>query len=201
MKKNKIFWLILIILIIIICVFIFKNVIKNSKNGNNMNSQEVVDKILNLNSYKATIYIQVNSNKNQNKYIIKQEYNTENGFVQEVIEPANIAGVRIIKKDNNLSIENSDLDLKTIFENYNELENNSLDLISFINEFNENGNSKFEEKDGEIIMKTYSDKNNKYVKNKVLYINKENAMPIKLLIKDNNQNTTIIIEYREIELN
>ena len=45
-----------------------------------------------------------------------------------------------------------------------------------------------------------SNKKNIYQKNKELYINKINSKPNKLIIKDNNQNSTIIIEYNEIEL-
>ena len=202
MKGKKIFFVILIIILIVIfSVIIFKNVTKKKKNGNNMNSQEIVDNILNLKSYKSKISVQVNSNKNQNKYILTQEYNTENGCIQEIIEPENIAGVKIIKKDNNLKIENSQLDLKKIYENYLGLEDNSLDLICFINEYKDNPKSEFEEKNGEIIMKTKANKNNLYLKNKSLYINKEKIRPTKLIIQDNNQNSTIIIEYNEIELN
>ena len=201
MRNKKLFFiLILIILIIFLAIFISKNTTKKQKNGNNMNSQEIVDNILNLSSYKSKVSVQVNSNKNKNKYILWQEYNTENGCIQEVIEPENIEGVKIIKKDNNLRIENSELDLKTIFENYNGLEDNSLDLINFINEYKQNESS-FEEKNGEIIMKTKSNKDNRYLKNKTLYINKNNIMPTKLIIQDNNQNTTINIEYIEVELN
>ena len=202
MNKKKVIFLILVILLIITgVVLISKNMTKNKKNGNNMNSQEIVDSILNLNSYKAKLFVQVNSNKNQNKYILEQEYNTENGSVQTVIEPSNIAGVKITKKDNNLSIENSELDLKTIFENYQGLEDNSLDLINFITEYKENNNSSYEEKDDEIIMEVKNSKNNKYLNNKMLYINKNELKPIKLVIQDNNQNMTIFIEYNEIELN
>ena len=200
-NKKLLFILIVIILIIFLSIFISKNVIKKQKNGNNMNSQEIVDNILNLKSYKSKISVQVNSNKNQNKYILTQEYNTENGCIQEIIEPENIAGVKIIKKDNNLKIENSQLDLKKIYENYLGLEDNSLDLICFINEYKDNPKSEFEEKNGEIIMKTKANKNNLYLKNKSLYINKEKIRPTKLIIQDNNQNSTIIIEYNEIELN
>ena len=46
---------------------------KKTKNGNNMNSQEIVDYILNINSYKAQITVEVKSNKNTNKYVIKQQ--------------------------------------------------------------------------------------------------------------------------------
>ena len=200
-NKKLLFILIIIIIIIFLSIFISKNVIKKQKNGNNMNSQEIVDNILNLKSYKSKISVQVNSNKSQNKYILTQEYNTENGCIQEVIEPENIAGVKIIKKENNLKIENSQLDLKKIYENYLGLEDNSLDLICFINEYKDNPKSEFEEKNGEIIMKTKANKNNLYLKNKTLYINKENIRPTKLIIQDNNQNSTIIIEYNEIELN
>ena len=200
---NKISFLFIIIgvLFIISIVLIIKTMTKNQKNGNNMNSQEIVDSLLNLNSYKAKIKVQVNSNKNKNKYILWQEYNSENGCIQEVIEPKNIAGVRITKKDNTLNIENTNLDLKTIFENYSGLEDNCLDLSNFIKDFKENRKSKYEEKDGKIRMILKSNKGNKYIKNKVLYIDKESALPKKLIIKDDNQNMTISIEYIEIELN
>ena len=210
MKKNKnifqcnkisILFIIIGVLLIISIVLIIKTMTKNQKNGNNMNSQEIVDSILNLNSYKTKIKVQVNSNKNKNKYILWQEYNSENGCVQEVLEPENIAGIIITKKDNILNIENTNLNLKTIFENYIGLEDNSLDLINFITEYKENNNSSYEEKDDEIIMEVKNSKNNKYLNNKMLYINKNELKPIKLVIQDNNQNTTIFIEYTEIELN
>ena len=200
MKNKKYFYLIgVVLLIIILLVLIFKNTTKNSINGNNMNSQEIVDYILNINSYKAQVTIQVNSNKNTNKYVIKQEYNTENGCVQEVLEPSNIAGVRITRKDQSLIIENTNLNLSKMLNNYKGLEDNSLDLSNFIQEYKANNESTFEQKDNEIIMTTAS--NNKYNKIKVLYIDKEHVVPTRLQIKDDNQNTTIIIEYNNIELN
>ena len=202
MKINKkIFILLIIILMIIIGVFIYKNMIKNSNFGNNMSSQEIVDYILNINSYKANVTVQVNSNKNKNKYILNQEYNTENGNIQEVIEPANIQGVRIIKKDGNLKIENTSLNLATIFENYQGLENNGLDLNAFIDNYKNCDKANFEENDTEIIMKTKNNNENKYVENKILYINKETRLPTKLIIEDNNKNITINIQYNEVELN
>jgi len=201
LSNRKSILSVIFVLLIILSLFVIKTMTKNQKNGNNMNSQEIVDSILNLNSYKTKIKVQVNSNKNKNQYILWQEYNSENGCVQEVLEPENIAGIKITKKDNILNIENTNLNLKTIFENYIGLEDNSLDLSNFIKDFKESNKSKYEEKDGEIIMTTKSNKENKYTKNKVLYIDKYSALPKKLIIKDNNQNTTIFIEYTEIELN
>lgn len=202
MKINKkLFFAIIIILLIVLGIFIFRNVNKKSKNGNNMNSQEIVDYILNVKKYKANISVQVNSNKNKNKYILNQEFNDENESIQEVVEPTNIAGVKIIRKEGNLKIENSVLNLSTIFENYKGIGENYLDLNIFIENYKKYENSKFEENEKEIIMKTKSSNKNKYTENKILYINKENKLPTKLIIQDNNQNTTINIQYNSIELN
>lgn len=202
MKINKkIFFIILLILVIILGILIYKKVIKKSKNGNNMNSQEIVDYILNIKKYKSNILVQVNSNKNSNKYILDQEYNENGESIQEVIEPNNISGVKIIRKDKNLKIENSKLNLSTIFDNYQGIGENYLDLNTFIEDYKKNEKSEFEENEEEIIMKTKSNNKNKYTENKILYINKEKRIPTKLIIEDNNQKATINIQYNKIEIN
>ena len=200
MNKKKFLFIFLIIFVFIFFIFIFNNMTKKIKSGNNMSSQEIVDYILNINSYKAKVTVNVNSNKNKNKYILRQEYCKEDGFIQEAEEPENIKGVKIVKKDNSLIIQNTELDLKKIFENYNELENNCLNLNNFINEYKINSNSSFEDNNDYLILKVKSSTDNKYYKNEKLYIDKVKRIPIKLLIQDNNQNTTILIEYNEIEL-
>ena len=202
MKINKkIFFIILLILVIILGILIYKKVIKKSKNGNNMNSQEIVDYILNIKKYKSNILVQVNSNKNSNKYILDQEYNENVESIQEVIEPNNISGVKIIRNDKNLKIENSKLNLSTIFDNYQGIGENYLDLNTFIEDYKKNEKSEFEENEEEIIMKTKSNNKNKYTENKILYINKEKRIPTKLIIEDNNQKVTINIQYNKIEIN
>ena len=202
MKINKkIFFIILLILVIILGILIYKNVIKKSKNGNNMNSQEIVDYILNIKKYKSNILVQVNSNKNSNKYVLDQEYNENGESIQEVIEPNNISGVKIIRNDKNLKIENSKLNLSTIFDNYQGIGENYLDLNTFIEDYKKNEKSEFEENEEEIIMKTKSNNKNKYTENKILYINKEKRIPTKLIIEDNNQKATINIQYNKIEIN
>mgnify|MGYP000540273970 CR=1 FL=1 len=147
MKKK--YYLILLFIIFIISVgFIFyKNSIKNLKIGNNKNSQEIVDYILNLSSYEAEVTVNITSNKNSNKYILKQKYQKDKEHIQEVIEPSNIAGVKLENDGTNLKIENSQLNLSTILENYNYLGDNCLDLYSFIENYKQDSKSKFEEKD------------------------------------------------------
>lgn len=201
MKKK--YWFILLIILILILggVFFYKNNVKNSKIGNNKNSQEIVDNFLNLSSYEVQVTVNVTSNKNSNKYILKQTFNSPNISTQEVIEPSNIAGVRIENNGTNVKIENTNFKLSTLLENYNYLGNNCLDLSSFIEDYKKNEDSIFEENDEEIVLKTNSNADNNYIQEKTLHISKQTYNPTEMEIKDNKQNTTIYILYNEVKLN
>ena len=96
--------------------------------------------------------MEVKSNKNTNKYILKQQYISPDVATQEVLEPSNISGIKIIKKGNDLKLENTSLNLSNIFENYEYLADNALDLSCFIEDYKESQNSNYEEKDNKIIM-------------------------------------------------
>ena len=75
-----------------------------------------------------------------------------------------------------------------------------MDLICFIENYKTYAESEFIEENGQIIMKTRSGNENKYIKNKILYIDKETYKPTKLEIKDNNEKTTVYILYNEVEI-
>ena len=201
MKKK--YWLILLIIIVIgvIITIFYKSSFKKSKIGNNKNSQEIVDYILNISEYETQITVTVTSNKNTNKYIIKQQYKNENKNIQEVVEPNNIAGVKIERDGTNLKIENSNLNLNTILENYNYLGDNCLDLSSFIEDYKKDEKAEYEENDSEIIMKARSNIENIYIQEKILHIDKKTYKPTQMEIKDNKQKTTIYILYNEVKLN
>lgn len=200
-NKKKIFIIIGILLLIIILMFFCLNKSKVQTIGNNSTSQEIVDYILNISSYEAKLEVEVKSNKNTNKYILKQQYINPDISTQEVLEPSNIQGTKIIKDGNNLKLENTNLNLSTIFENYEYLADNALDLNCFIEDYKENQNSSYEEKDNQIIMKTQSKSDNKYTKNKILYIDKNTGNPSKMEIVDSNQNITVYILYNEVKIN
>ena len=193
-KGRKIFILFFLIIIIVLGIFlILKNKeTKNFKIGNNTSSQDIVDYILNINSYEAVIEVDVKSNKNENKYKIKQVFNGKDNNSQEVLEPGNIAGVKLIKDENSLRLENSNLGLTNILQNYEYISDNALDLSSFIEDYKNNSNSKWEEKNDKIIMKTSS---------KTLYINRENGLPEKMEIQDNGKKTAVYILYNEVNVN
>ena len=206
MKFNKIFLLIcgIILIIIFAVIFFIKSNYKNGEFGNNIignSSEEISAYILNINSYNAKIEVTINSNKNENKYILKQEYSNEDMSKQEVLEPSNIEGLTIINQGNNLTINNTKLNLTKVYENYNYITENHLFLNTFIKNYKESEESKTSEKDNEIIMKTKIKENNKYLVNKTLYVDKQTKKPIKMKIEDLNQNVIVYIVYNEIELN
>lgn len=196
-KKIIISLVVLAILGVILFLIFFKNnTSKNLKIGNNTTSQEIVNYILNISSYNAEVEVEVKSNKSTNKYILKQEYTGPDINSQEVIEPSNIAGIKIIRNGKDLRIENTRLNLNTIFEEYEYISENALDLSCFIENYKNDENAQFKEENNQIIMKT-----SKNEKNKTLYINKSNAMPTKMEIIDNNKNITVYIVYNEVSVN
>ncbi len=195
--NKKIIIFIIIIIFLMLIIFFFTNKTKKIKFGNNSSSQEIIDNILNISSYETIIEVEINSNKNTNKYIIKQKYIAPDISEQEIIEPENIQGIKIIKNKNELKIENSKYNLSKIYNDYEYMTDNCLDLNTFIENYKLNGKEIYEEKDNEIIL--CIETNHKYNKYIELYISKETGKPTKMEIKDNSKNTLIYILYREVK--
>lgn len=202
MKNKKILIIsgILVLLIIILIIF-FLGKTKTQKIGNNSSSQEIVDYILNIKSYEAQIEVETKSNKNSNKYKLKQQYIEDGTVTQEVLEPENIKGIKIIKNENSLKLENTNLNLVNIIENYDYMSDNILDLNCFIEDYKNNSKSSFEEINNQIVMKTETNNENKYTKNKTLYVDRKTGNPVKMEITDINKNTTVYILYKEVRIN
>ncbi len=199
MKKKNIFFLLAIIIVIgvfIFFLFFHKNTAKNLKIGNNTSSQEIVDYILNISSYETTIEVEIESNKNNNKYILKQQFKNPDLSSQEVIEPSNIAGVKIIKNGNQLKVENTNLSLSTIFENYEYVSDNILDLSCFIQDYQSDERANWKEENNQIVMMTKKDKEEKR-----LWIDRTTGMPTKLEVKWTNKNNKVYILYKEVNIN
>ncbi len=204
-KKGKATKIIIIAIIILIIIFIIskifiKNPIKNTKIGNNSSSQEIVEYFLNISSYEATIDMTVYSNKNENKYKIKQNYQDENNNYQEILEPSNIAGIKIKREENKLTLENSKLNLSNILENYQYITDNYIDLITFIKDYKNDQTATMKEENETIILETTSQSQNKYTKYKLLKIDKKTGNPLQMEIKADNQKTTIYILYNEVKI-
>ena len=191
-----------LIFLILICLIFFAFWVKNNKSGNNNINQDEVKNIFNMQEYEAEIEVTVYSNKNENKYKIKQKYIKDNNKnIQEILEPNNLKGIKIVKDENKVTIENTKLNLTKIFEEFKQINQNDMDLEIFIRDFEENKEKNdIEEKNDQIILKTFSKNDNKYTKNKVLYIDKNTGKPIKMEITDTNKKTSVYIVYNKVEI-
>ena len=200
MKKKTFFLFAIIIFLIILISIFYINASKKSKIGHTNNSQEIVENILNISSYNAIIDVKVVSNKNENQYVIKQEYQSQDSNSQEVIEPTNIAGTKIIREGKKLTLENSRLNLSSIIDNYQYISANSLDLSSFIEDYKNDSKANYEENQNEIKMyTTYNNNVNNNCK-KTLYIDKKTNLPTQLEIEWTNKNNRVYILYNEVEI-
>lgn len=197
-KKNIVILLAVVAIIGMIVFFVFFHTksAKNLKIGNNTSSQEIVDYILNISSYETTIKVEVESNKNKNQYVLKQQYKYPDMASQEVLEPNNIAGVKIRKNGNQLTIENSNLSLSSVFENYEYVADNILDLSCFIENYKSDEKASWKEENNQIRMTTKKEKEEKN-----LWIDRTTGKPTKLEVKWTNKNTSVYILYNEVNIN
>lgn len=207
-KKSLIILICIILAITIISVyFINKNnkiFNKNFNIGNNITSksiQEIEQYILNISSYEAKAEVMIESNKNINKYVLKQEYNNSGKIEQIVLEPSNIEGLTISYNEGNLTINNTKLNLQTVYNNYKYVVDNNLWLNSFIKDYRESNNKSISENSDYIVMTVDIADSNNYGKIKILYINKTTGNPEKMLIQDKNQKNMVYILYSEIRIN
>ena len=194
----------LIIPILIFLIFFFKNANKKSNFGNNLNNKtlaEIEEYILNISSYEAEISVEVQSNKNQTKYVLKQSYVSPNIEKQVVKEPSNIEGLETIYDGNKLTINNSKLNLTTIYENYEYLTDNFLWLNSFIEDYKNSTQKNIYEENNQVIMEVKLESQNPYVSRKKLVINKQTGNIEKLIVQDKNQKNLVYILYNEIKIN
>ncbi len=208
-NKSLILVITLILMVIIFTIYFFIN--KNNKMfnknfniGNNITSksiQEIEQYILNISSYEATVEINVQSNKNENKYIMKQKYNSQGLEEQTIIEPSNLAGLTILYENGKLTINNTKLKLKTVYENYEYIVDNNLWLNSFIKDYKESSEKSITEDSTNIIMSVNISNKSNYGNIKTLYINRNTGNPEKMLIQDKNQKNIVYILYNEIRIN
>ena len=165
-----------IIIITIIAIIFIKTNYKSLKFGNNISNKsadQIKKYILDINSYELIANITIESNKNKNSYIMKEKYIKDNNIsTQEVMEPENIRGVSFIYDGANLKVENTNLSLSKIYENYQYIGENTITLIDFINDYLESDESSVSETDEEIVIETKLKNGNKYVSYKKLCINK-----------------------------
>lgn len=184
-KNRRILLFIGVLIGFLLIIFIINFTRKDYKNiniGNNISNKtldDVEEYILNISSYKAKLEVTINSNKNTNKYILTQVHNKDED-VQEIISPENIKGMKLLYKDNTLTIKNTMLDLQKVYNNYPYIESNNLWLNSFIEEYKISKNKKIFNEDENIIILIEVSMDSK-IKYKELYLDKKNTKTNKVI--------------------
>ncbi|MBP3596976.1 MAG: hypothetical protein J6J60_10495 [Clostridia bacterium] len=192
MKSKYIIFIFLIILIIFLII-----IYNFTESGNNIISkskENIIEKVLETKEYKSQIKVIVYSNKNQNEYIMEQYENLIEK--KSSVKLLNESGLTMNFENKKLIISNTKLNLKKVYENYNQITKNYLFLGNFISEVDLDN---IKETEKHIILNALEN-NNKYLHKKTLYINRQTNLPEKLIIIDDDQNVKTIIEYIEIEL-
>lgn len=204
MKKKR-FIIAITIIIISISLFYFftKNNYKTLKFGNTTikSTENIKEYILNLESYEAQIAVEIHSNKNKNQYKMKQIYQAPNRAIQEILEPVAIKGLITSYDGNNLTIENTKLQLNKIYENYPYVAENHLWLSSFIKDYKDSQNATSKEEKNQVILQITTKQQDKKEVTKTLYVDKKTSKPTKLTIEDMNQKMKVYILYNEIKIN
>ena len=194
-----------IILITIIVIFFIKINYKSLKNGNNMSNKsakEITQYILDINSYEAEAEVLIESNKNSNKYKVKEKYSKDNNvFKREILEPENLNGVSFVYDGTNLKVQNSTLNLNKIYNDYPYIGEDNITITDFINDYKESDETNILENGDEIILEVKIKNGNKYVAYKKMFVNKTEGKIKKLEIQDVTQKTIIYILYNEIKIN
>lgn len=196
---RKIYIVFVVIFVLIFSIFYYKN----SKLGNtiiNLNEEKNIENILsNKIKYSAKLKVKIYSNKNENEYNLTIKEDVDYSLL-EVTGKNDISGLRIEKRKGDLIVKNSKLKLEKIYQDYKEFTDNSLFLSSFAKEYQETKDRKEEENDSEFVIKITLKNYNRYIKYKELYIDKQNGLPKRLIIKDSSKQVKISIEYTNIEI-
>ena len=147
---------------------------------------------------------------NKNNKIFNKNFNIGNNITSKSIQEieqyilnisSNIEGLTISYNEGNLTINNTKLNLQTVYNNYKYVVDNNLWLNSFIKDYRESNNKSISENSDYIVMTVDISDSNNYGKIKILYINKTTGNPEKMLIQDKNQKNMVYILYSEIRIN
>ena len=101
--------------------------------------------------------------------------------------------------ENTLYINNTNLNLETIYKDYPYIAENIIWLSDFINIYSNDNNKEIVEEKEEIVLKCKKE-GNKYNVYYELNIDKKTGKPTKLLIRDVNKKEVVYIVYTKVEM-
>lgn len=160
--------------------------------------------IMKLRAYKCDVIYAVTNNKSTNVYRARHFYKAPDKYRIEIIEPDELKGQTTIYNKDKAYIYHTQINTYMVTENFNATMEYSTFVGAFVEYFKSNGGARYKlESLDDIkcyVIEVPIDNPSIYRAKEKIWINAENAIPIKaeLLDKDNKVNAQVLYENFEI---
>lgn len=174
--------------------------------GSTAKKPEDVQKfIMKLKSYKCDVIYAVTNNKSTNVYRVKHLYKAPDKYRIEIVEPAELKGQTTIFNKDKAYIFHPQLNAYFTAENFKGSVEQSSFVGAFVEYFKEKGGARFKLESLKgvqcYVLQVPIDKDNRYRAVEKIWINAENALPVKAEILDKDNNVSAQVLYENFELN
>lgn len=190
--------LILIVLITAFGIFKFINITQKPQTKEEMYNS-FSEKISNISSYECVADVLVIGNKSPSNYKFKHTYKSPSTYKIETLEPEELKG-------NIVEYVDSKINLKSITGDEVELPNQgeiskNLFLGDFINNYKEVKNLEISEDEENIILEIKINNKSEYFETQILYVNKKQLIPQKMIILDDKKQKRFEVSYSNFRFN
>ncbi|MGL5693332.1 MAG: germination lipoprotein GerS [Peptostreptococcaceae bacterium] len=190
--KNKLMTL----LIVVICVLVSLVGCNNKEYTNEEIYEEFKEMASKIESYTCLTEIDVIGDNGKSSYTLKQSYKKPNEYKVEFVSPEHLKGKVMEYKDDKVIIKNPNINDSIELPNKND---GYVFIGAFISSYLENKEVKVNSSNGYITLETNIVEDKGYFNNQILYINKENKLPEKMEMLNEEGNARIIVRYKDIE--
>lgn len=167
--------------------------------------QDIQKFIMKLKAYKCDVVYSVTNNKSTNVYRAKHMYKAPDKYRIEIVEPEELKGQTTIYNGDKAYIHHPRINTTMITENFNDTIEYSTFVGAFVEYFKDNGGARFKlEALNDIqcyVLEVPLDNANMYRAIEKIWINAENAIPIKTELLDKNKNVNAQVLYENFEIN
>lgn len=165
-----------------------------------MKPEDIQEFIMKLKSYQCDVIYAVTNNKSTNVYRAKHYYKAPDKYRIEIVEPGELKGQATIYNKDKAYIYHPQINIYLTTENFiNSMERSSF-VGAFVEYFKNKGGARFKlEPLNNVqcyVLQIPLDTDNRYRVVEKIWINAENALPVKaeILDKDNNVNAQVLYE-------
>ena len=176
-----------------------------SKEKSNDEYVNIQDKLINMQSYSATVDVTFFSNKGENSYTMIQEARNDGKYYIETTAPEHLKGNIILYDGKMLWQYNPQLDKKISVGEKEKMARKQIDIFSFLENHLKSKDVALEtaniEKSMYTILEAKIPGDDKYFSTEKLFINNETSAPEKLIIYDKENKERVVAQYKNFIYN